>query len=82
MAKTQPGTCASRPTSSSRQCHLLYKAGPVGKAEPDLLVEEGGPLVGHKLVVELIMVCHLRYKPLHLRRHVVLDEPELYRISA
>ena len=45
-----------------------------------LLVQERRPLVGHKLEVEAVVRSHLWHKPLHLGRHVVLDEPELDRV--
>lgn len=47
-----------------------------------LLVQPGGPLVGHELVVKAVVHGHLRQEALHLRRHVVFDEPELHAVPA
>ena len=43
-----------------------------------LLVQPGGPLVGDGLVLEAVARGHGRQEALHLRAHVVLDEPELH----
>ena len=45
--------------------------------QPRLLVQPGRPLVGHQLILEAVALRHVRQEALHLRRHVVLDEPEL-----
>ena len=45
-------------------------------------MQEGWPLVGDKLIVELIVCGHLRDKTFHLRGHVVLDEPEFDWVPA
>ena len=47
-----------------------------------LLVEPSRPLVGDKLVLKAIVLSHERQEALHLRRHVVLDEPKLHTIPA
>lgn len=44
----------------------------------DLLVQPGGPFVSDKLVVKAVVGGHARQEALHLRRHVVLYEPELH----
>ena len=43
-----------------------------------LLVQPRGPLVGHELIVEVVVRGHVRHEGAHLRRHVILDEPELH----
>lgn len=48
----------------------------------DLFVQERRPFVGDKLVVEVVLLSHFRYKALHLGRHIVLDEPELHWVPA
>ena len=47
-----------------------------------LFVQEGGPLVSDKLIVELVVCSHLRHKALHLRGHIVLDEPKFDWVPA
>lgn len=49
---------------------------------PYLFVQEGRPLVGDKLVVEVVVRSHFWDEALHLRGHVILDEPELDWIPA
>lgn len=55
---------------------------PATHSSAHLFVQECGPLVGDKLVVEPVVRSHLRHKAFHLRRHIVLDEPELNWVPA
>ena len=50
--------------------------------QADLLVEPRRPLIGDKLILKAIVLRHERQEALHLRRHVVLDKPELHTIPA
>ena len=40
------------------------------------------PLVGDIFIQEAVLGSHVRQEALHLRRHVVLDEPELDPVPA
>mmetsp|Transcript_39866 Transcript_39866/g.94693 ORF Transcript_39866/g.94693 Transcript_39866/m.94693 type:complete len:313 (+) Transcript_39866:47-985(+) len=46
-----------------------------------LFVQPARPLVGHELVLESVRLGKVREESLHLRAHVVFDEPELDRRS-
>ena len=41
-------------------------------------MEPGGPFVGDEFILKPVVLGHVRQEALHLRGHVVLDEPELH----
>lgn len=50
--------------------------------EADLFMKPGRPFVGDKLIIKIKLLCHVRQESLHLRRHVILDEPYFDAIPA
>ena len=70
-------------TEELSKCRCAVCAGQeMLKEQADLLVEPGRPLVSDKLVLKAVVLRHERQEALHLRRHVVLDEPELHAVPA